>query len=54
MLASIGGFFLPIPNGLPQYRRRLHGHYSGCCYWHRVLAVATIVSLGYYILGSRF
>lgn len=40
--------------GLPEYRLRLHKRYSKFKYWHRILAIVTIVGAGYHVVVSGF
>lgn len=55
MWVGCAGFLLLVAMmiiGMPQYRLRLHRRYATFRYWHRVLAVATIIAAGWHILGS--
>jgi hypothetical protein len=55
MWIGCAGFLLLVAMmiiGMPQYRLRLHRRYATFRYWHRVLAVATIMAAAWHILGS--
>lgn len=57
MWMGIAGFVLLnllIFVGLPEYRLRLHRRYANFKYWHRILAIATIVAAAYHIASSGF
>ncbi len=55
MWAGILGFIFLVGLiciGLPEYHMRLHRHYASFKYWHRSLALVTVLGTGYHILGS--